>query len=50
MGYNAQPRNVLHPLSALERHLPTHGYNVTAGAGVAAAEAIYSASGVETAV
>lgn len=37
MGESCQPQNVLTLLSALERVLPQHGYEVAVGAGVAAA-------------
>ena len=41
LGYNAERRNVLHLLGALERLLPRVGHAVTPGAGIAAAEAVY---------
>ena len=37
MGESAQPQNVLGLLSALERVLPAHGYEVAMGVGVSAA-------------
>jgi alanine-glyoxylate transaminase/serine-glyoxylate transaminase/serine-pyruvate transaminase len=37
MGESAQPQNVLGLLSALERILPAHGYEVAMGVGVSAA-------------
>ena len=39
MGHSCQPGNVLAVLSALEKVLPAHGYEVGVGAGVAAASA-----------
>lgn len=42
MGYNAEQRNILHLLSAFEQLLPRFGHSVTAGAGVAAAQAVYA--------
>lgn len=42
MGYNAEQRNVLHLLGALERLLPRFGAEVPAGAGVAAAAGVYA--------
>jgi alanine-glyoxylate transaminase/serine-glyoxylate transaminase/serine-pyruvate transaminase len=42
MGYNAEQRNILHVLAAFERLLPRFGHELTAGAGVAAAQAIYA--------
>jgi alanine-glyoxylate transaminase/serine-glyoxylate transaminase/serine-pyruvate transaminase len=42
MGYNAERRNIVHMLAALERLLPRFGCKVTPGIGVAAAEAIYA--------
>lgn len=41
MGYNAERRNVLHTLGALERVLPRFGHAIEPGVGVAAAQAIY---------
>ena len=41
MGYNAERRNILRLLAAFERLLPRFGAPVTAGAGVAAAQAYY---------
>jgi alanine-glyoxylate transaminase / serine-glyoxylate transaminase / serine-pyruvate transaminase len=42
MGYNAEKRNILHILGAFERLLPRFGHTLTAGAGVAAAEHVYT--------
>ena len=42
MGYNAEQRNILHLLGAFERLLPRFGHTVNAGAGVSAAQAIYT--------
>ena len=42
MGYNAERRNILHLLGAFERLLPRFGHTLTAGAGVAAAQAVYA--------
>lgn len=42
MGYNAEQRNILHLLGAFERLLPRFGHTLTAGAGVAAAQAVYA--------
>ena len=42
MGTNAETRHIMHLLSAFERILPRFGHAVTPGAGVAAAEAVYS--------
>ena len=42
LGYNAEQRNILHLLGAFERLLPRFGHTVNAGAGVSAAQAIYT--------
>jgi alanine-glyoxylate transaminase/serine-glyoxylate transaminase/serine-pyruvate transaminase len=42
MGESSTEANVLAVLSALERLLPRHGYNVRPGAAVAAASAVYA--------
>jgi alanine-glyoxylate transaminase/serine-glyoxylate transaminase/serine-pyruvate transaminase len=42
MGYNAEQRNILHLLGAFERLLPRFGHSITAGTGVAAAQAVYA--------
>ncbi len=47
MGYNAERRNVVHMLAALERLLPRFGYKIPAGIGVAAAEGIYATNEVK---
>jgi alanine-glyoxylate transaminase/serine-glyoxylate transaminase/serine-pyruvate transaminase len=46
MGESAQPQNVLALLSAFERVLPSHGYEVATGAGVTAASRIFAGSPV----
>jgi alanine-glyoxylate transaminase / serine-glyoxylate transaminase / serine-pyruvate transaminase len=43
MGYNAERRNILHLLGAFERLLPRFRHATTPGAGLAAAEAVYTA-------
>lgn len=47
MGYNAERRNVVHMLAALERLLPRFGHKIPAGIGVAAAEGIYTTNEVK---
>lgn len=42
MGYNAERRNILRLVSAFERLLPRFGHTLAAGAGVAAAESVYT--------
>lgn len=45
MGYNAERRNILHLLGAFERLLPRFDHRIGAGAGIAAAEAVYAPEG-----